>query len=244
MPTSKQIRIAAALLVALTPMLFAQMPTPSPAVPASQLPATPATSLSATPAQQTPKRAIVTYNHGQISVIADNASLNQILLDIAQQTGMKITGAGADERVYGSYGPAAPAKVLALLLDGIGSNILLVQTAEAVPTELILTLRNGGPSPPNPNATGFNDEGPRSPIGRRPPGPPNRFPNNPLNQINNWNNAPQPINPPPTPLPADTTMQQSPNGVKSPQQIYEQLQRMQQPQGTQPQQGAPIPSPQ
>jgi len=229
MPSSKQIRIAATLFVALTPALFAQIPGPAPA---SQLPPNPATSLSAapatTPAQQAPMRAIVTYDRGQMSVTADNASLNQILRDIAQQTGMKITGGVTDERVYGNYGPDAPAKVLALLLNGTGSNMLLVQTSAAVPTELILTPRNGGPTPPNPNAAGNEDDS-RSPIGRRPPGPPNRFPNNPLNQINNGNNNGN--NPPPTPVnprPAGTTTQQSPNGVKTPQQIYDQLQQMQQ----------------
>ena len=189
------------------------------------------------------QRATVTYAGGQISIAAANSSLNQILREIAQQTGMKITGGVTDERVFGNYGPAAPAIVLAQLLNGTGSNMLLVQSATAVPTELILTPRNGGPTPPNPNASGFENENnnARSPIGRRQP-PQGRIGNsNPLNPGNNGNNVPTAIPSPAQPS-AGTTTQQSPNGVKTPQQIYDQLQQMQQQQqpGTPPQ-TAPAP---
>ncbi len=209
----------------------------------SQLPPTPATSLPvappATPGQQPAKRATVSYSAGQVSVTADNSSLNQILYDIAQQTGMKITGGVPDERVYGSYGPAAPAEVLGQLLDGTGSNLLLLQNADAVPTELVLTPRNGGPTPPNPNAAGSDDQDSlRGPNNRRPPFNPGRFPSQGNNNI-----VTTPVSVPPAPPPSTPTTQQSPNGVKTPQQIYDELQRIQQ-QGTQPQQGVPISPPQ
>jgi hypothetical protein len=63
-------------------------------------------------------RAIVSYQQGQLSVIADNSSLNQILGDISRQTGMKIIGGVADQPVYGTYGPGAPAQILVALLEG------------------------------------------------------------------------------------------------------------------------------
>jgi hypothetical protein len=92
----------------------------------------------------------VDYVAGRLSVTASDASLNEILREVSRKIGMKITGGVADERVYGQYGPSTPAAILAELLDGTGSNMLLVSTAHG-PAELILTPRQGGPTPPNPN---------------------------------------------------------------------------------------------
>jgi hypothetical protein len=100
--------------------------------------------------QQAGSIAEVAYAQGQLEITADNSSLNQILREIARKTGMKITGGVVDERVYGKYGPAAPAEILSILLGGTGSNMLLTETAPDVPAELILTPRMGGPTPPNP----------------------------------------------------------------------------------------------
>ena len=134
----------------------------------SNLPATPPTSaaqvgpISATAVQPDAatkaRRAEVTYASGLISVNANNSSLNQILREIARQTGMKITGGVHEERVFGHYGPATPEVILLTLIDGNSTNMLLRQTATNQPRELILTPRNGGPTPPNPNAGGFDDE--------------------------------------------------------------------------------------
>jgi len=99
---------------------------------------------------QTGQMAQVSYNKGLLEIAADNSSLNQILEEIARLTGMKITGGVKDERVYGKYGPSTVAGILASLLDGTGSNMLLRETASNVPTELILTPREGGPTPPQP----------------------------------------------------------------------------------------------
>jgi hypothetical protein len=118
-----------------------------------------------------PRPATVTYAAGLLDVRADNSSLNQILRAIGHLTGMKITGGVMDERVFGNYGPAEPSTILATLLDGTGSNMLLRQSADNSPAELILTPRNGGPTPPNPNAPGFN-EGAEDRPG--PPGRPQR----------------------------------------------------------------------
>jgi hypothetical protein len=147
---------------------------------------------------------------------------------------MKITGGVSDERVFGKYGPADPAQVLAELLDGTASNMILVHREGEAQAELILTPRQGGPTPPNPNAHAFDDRPePResSPIRAAQPEP-----------------APAPVSRPETPsvtpatpaagsTPANPSQPDSPNGVKTPQQIYEQLQRLrtQQQQSTQPQ---------
>ena len=135
---------------------------PQPNTSAATLPATPLTTPQPTtplrPSQLPPNHAQVTFTNGVLSVSANNSSLNQILRQIAADTGMKITGGVNDERVFGNYGPADPAQVLNSLLDGTGSNVLLVQRDDASLAELILTPRNGGPTPPNPNASALNKD--------------------------------------------------------------------------------------
>ena len=102
-------------------------------------------------------RAQINCAGGQLEVKADNSSLNNILRAVSQCTGMKITGGVLDQRVFGNYGPAAPATVLATLLDGTNTNVLLRETAADQPAELILTPRTEGPTPPNPSATAEED---------------------------------------------------------------------------------------
>jgi hypothetical protein len=223
---------AAALLSAQTvPNLTApnSQSKPTAAVPsASTLPPTAPTTeptVPLTPAQQQPKRAQVTVAHGIVSVLADNSSLNQILRQISHDTGIKITGGVVDERVFGQYGPGAPDQILAELLDGTGSNMLLVNHDGGAPKELILTPRQGGPTPPTPNADTSDDKADSQdsqpapeqsqPVGE---GMPDR--NRTVPQIAQ-----------PTPgaqTPEDSSQPDSPNGVKTPQQIYEQLQRLRQ----------------
>lgn len=128
-------------------------------------------------AEPAPHRIAVGYDGGKLSVVATNGSLNEILREIEEKTGIKITGGVADERVFGSYGPAPAAAVLAELLEGTGSNMLLVDDAGGR-SELILTARNGGPTPPNPNAgQSYGNDEPDTGAGRyvppiRPYGPP------------------------------------------------------------------------
>ncbi len=129
--------------------------------PSSALPATPPTqgitaplAAVATPADRPgvrPHPAEVTCANGQLVVRAENSSLNGILRAIARCTGMRISGGVAEQRVFGNYGPAAPATVLATLIDGTGSNMLLRETAADQPAQLILTPRLGGPTPPAPS---------------------------------------------------------------------------------------------
>jgi hypothetical protein len=243
MPCFSPIRFAAVAGLALSASLPAQSPqakSPAPAQATSTLPATPPTTpepppIPLTPSQLPPKRAQITYANGTLSVSADNASLNQILREIAADTGMKITGGVTEERVFGQYGPDDPAQILAELLDGTGSNMILVHSDGNAPAELILTPRQGGPTPPNPNAAAFDNRFERPepreapPVQGMQPEPGSSVP------------APPPVVPPANPGTSNGTSNpsqpDSPNGVKTPQQIYEQLQRMrqQQQQTTQPQ---------
>jgi hypothetical protein len=171
-----------------------------------------------------------------LSISADNCSLNQILRQIATDTGMKITGGVADERVFGEYGPAPPDQILSALLDGTGSNMILVRRDGDALAELILTPRQGGPTPPSPTSAAFNEDRseprPTPPIQIARPAP---EPTNPANEVNPPTNTGAP---PTGTSPADSSQPESPNGVKTPQQIYEQLQRLRQQQQQQQQQQA------
>jgi hypothetical protein len=235
------IRLTVAVSFAFSALLPAQSPSgaqPKPAAIASSAPGLPVAPPTTpppppTPSQLPPHLAQVTYTSGTLSVSADNSSLNQILREISHETGINIVGGVTDERVFGQYGPNPTAQVLAALLDGTGSNMLLVHSDGDTPAQLILTPRHGGPTPPNPNAAALEErsapqntpppaetgEGRHERTGQRVPPPP-------------------PVTPATSESPAaDPGQPDSPNGVKTPQQIYDQLQRLrqQQPQPQTPQ---------
>jgi hypothetical protein len=260
---------------------------------ASGLPATPPTSaaqpgntvapLTATPAKPANRahRADVRYDSGLISINADNSSLNQILREISRQTGMKITGGVREERVFGHYGPAPVPDILATLIDGTETNMVLRQTAASTPEELILTPRSGGVSPPNPNAPGFDDSSSDDDSDARQTAPPSTMTQPPGSHLpetvpaltpnegsvppsipqpaNNVNGSPSNTSPTastlpvtnsvptdaiptpstappaatgivdaPNPPPPGTVDPASPNGVKTPEDIYRQLQQLRQ----------------
>jgi len=192
------------------------------------------------PAKPAVHRAQIVYAQGQLQVVADNSSLNQILRDIAQQTGMKITGGVADQRVFGKYGPGPPAMILATLLDSTDSNMLLRESPAHAPQELILTPRNGGPTPPSPSASAADDQAAGEPSNWQPdstgqpaqalqqsPNP--QTPNDPPGLIRQPGIVPiyGPGAADAVAAPPNANSPQSPNGVLTPQQIYEQMQQLQ-----------------
>jgi hypothetical protein len=187
----------------------------------------------------------VSYTADQLTISASNSSLNQILREVSRLTGIKITGGVAEERVFGDYGPAEPVDVLGKLLDGSGSNILFVSSVDGKAPELVLTPRTGGVTPPNPNASRFDDNAdsddeprqqatpvPQPSESQSQPAQPNPVatPITPAQAAGDANAQPTQTTPPP----ADPS-QQSPNGVKTPQQIYDELMRLRRQQQTQPQ---------
>jgi hypothetical protein len=115
------------------------------------------------------------------------------------------------------------------LLDGTGSNMILVHSDGEALSELILTPRHGGPTPPNPNAAAFNDGSESEDVPRQAVRP---SPNTPLQ--GNPIIPPANAGPPAGAAPTNSSQPDSPNGVKTPQQIYEQLQRMRQQQPSTP----------
>jgi hypothetical protein len=219
-------------------MTFAQSTLPS--TTPTTLPAPILTSTSPIAATRPVHLANVLYAQGQLEITADDSSLAQILREIGRLTGMTITGVVADQRVFGKYGPAAPSDILTSLLQGSGSNMLLLNSASNTPTQLILTPQQGGATPPNPNALGFDGDTSSAPTPQpydpsagqtsRPVYSPGNTPGRPRSGAVQPQNssalstatggdsvpdAPPEDNPP------------SPNGVQTPQQIYQQLRRLQ-----------------
>jgi hypothetical protein len=227
MPSVLPIRFAAVLGFALSALASAQISPPTQAKSTTPVQTSPPTPVTAAPAippiplQLPPRHAEVSYASGTLSVSASNSSLNQILREISRVTGIKISGGVTDERVFGQYGPGVPAQILASLLDGTGSNMLLLHTDNSTPGELILTPRLAGPTPPNPNATSQDDEPEyHNPSNVEEPSTP---------QAAEGNSSPgMPPGPHPPAAGADPSQPGSPNGAKTPEQIYDQLQHMRQ----------------
>ena len=100
--------------------------------------------------------ATVTSNNNELTVKAENSSLSQILHQVSSATGMKLDGLGGDERVFGSFGPAAPREVITALLDGTSYNVMMVgDLPNGAPRQLLLTRKSsGGASPSTASANG------------------------------------------------------------------------------------------
>jgi len=94
------------------------------------------------PANAQAKPASVGWNGRQLSVAATNSSLKQVLQQISSATGVKVEGAGGDERIYGSYGPGSAREVLSELLEGSAYNVLMIgDQGEGTPRELVLSSK-------------------------------------------------------------------------------------------------------
>ena len=210
--------------------------------------------VAGTPAPNTQEHhSSVLYADGLLTVTANDVSLNHLVGEIARHTGIKVNGTVRNDRVFGTYGPAAPGVVLTSLLDGTGTNVLLVKDSEGTPSELILTPRQGAPTPPAPNAADNSpdeetDPGqPGAPALRNPrPYLPAARQSTPITlgqdlhppaSLPTTNNSSSQtivfpaINATSTPATATTssdTTQEKPGGVRTPQQIFEQLQRLRQ----------------
>jgi hypothetical protein len=209
---------------------------------AQQLPQIPPTIAAPEPLLPAPKAvpklrhpAQVDYTPGSLKITANNSSLNQILGQISKATGLKIMGGVTDERVFGTYGPADIASVLTRLLDGFPINVLLRENGQRQPTELILTPRRANALPVAPSARvqakpDTEDRPPQlAPHLDRPSEAFDGSDESGPEEAPAVSTLPPELGPPERgePSPEPTTTQQSPNGVKTPQEIYEQLIQLQ-----------------
>jgi hypothetical protein len=97
--------------------------------------------------QEPAKPAHVKADNDELFVQAENSNLSQILKDISSATGMKLEGFTQDGRVFGNYGPGPAREILGQLLEGTGYNVLMVGgTQKSVPRQLVLTPRDSAHS--------------------------------------------------------------------------------------------------
>ena len=171
----------------------------------------------------------VAWDGVSLSVDAGGDSLRNIMLQVVRATGMKVTGGVPDERVFGSYGPGPVQGVLGSLFNGLNVNMMLVNSSAAKPKELVLTARLGGPTPPSPAQPLDAQDLPTAEV--RQPGPglsPGSF--GPAQPGDQTAGVPPPVGANSTgrPAAADVSGQpQSPNGVRTPEQIFDELRRRQ-----------------
>jgi hypothetical protein len=204
---------------------------PAAAQPAQEAPAAPstpagpttpvATDVAPSLLQQPAKEAKIVFDNNRLSIHAENSSLAGILRQVASTSGMKVEGLGGDERVFGTFGPGAPRDVIADLLNGTAYNVALIGDLDnGAPRELILSPATHGAAAPAPSPQANSDDANDQESQDVPPTPPPDVPQPPTTQT------------PGTP------------GVRTPQQLFEQLQRMRQGQGQGQQQPVQQDSPQ
>jgi len=158
-------------------------------------------------------------SHG-LFIQASNSSLDQILNDISLKTGAKVEGMGADERVFGTYGPGPARDVLTELLDGSGYNLLLVgDLGQGTPRRIVLSGRPAGTAQPSGQSTPSDNEAEQEAPEAPPTGP--------------YSQPDIPGSIPPPPVPArspQTMMQERQQQMQQQQQMDQQRQQQQQPQ--------------
>jgi len=185
--------------------------TPQPVAP--QPVPTRAPSLLDQPAQA----AKITVENGSLGIQAENSSLGQILQDLSSRTGMTIEGPVKEQRIFGTYGPGNPRDILSVLLADSGYNVMMVgSTKDGAPRELVLTQRAAGPVG-NTAQTAYR---------------PNMQQNQEEDDADDaqQNQNPPDLNPP-QPQPGAVPPQNpatAPNGVKTPQQMLQELQQLRQ----------------
>jgi hypothetical protein len=116
---------------------------PQPAQP--QVPAGPLAPLNLDEIPASPPQ--VSYANGQLTIVAQNSTLNDILRAVHQQTGAVVeTPGSANERVMTHLGPGPARDVLAALLNGSHFDYVMLGSAEnpTAVAHVILTAKSGG----------------------------------------------------------------------------------------------------
>ena len=183
--------------------------------------AQPAPELPHWPVNDSPAKPTVIWDSQGLKIDASNASLHQILNDVSTATGTKVEGFGADERVFGEYGPGQARDILSQLLHGSGYNVLMIgDQGEGTPRQIVLSPRKAGgttASANHPSQDAQDDDVPEQPeVEEQPPQPP---------LING-----RPPMPPRGPQGAPRTPQQVLQELQQRQQEMQQQQQQQQPQ--------------
>jgi hypothetical protein len=196
------------------------------------------------PVQQMPLDAIatvppqVTYENNQLTIVAPNSTLADILRAVRKQTGADIEVPAAPERVVTHLGPGPAREIVAELLNGSRFNYVLLGSPsdQSALTRVVLVAKSG-PQEVTPNPVAAGSAPPPNPAAGQPepePAPEAEAEAEAADDNSNAddNNADQ------QPAEAEQTQPaEQQNGVKTPQQMLQEMQQRQmqlQQQGVQP----------
>jgi hypothetical protein len=182
--------------------------------------------------QQPPTPPQVSYLNGQLTIDSKNATLLQVLSSVQSQTGASVDippGAGS-ERVVARLGPGTPRDVLASLLNGSKFNYVILGEPNAGGVQKVILMAKTAPAGGTSavNATQDNYHPPIQPQAVEPPE--DEYPQNEPDVEN------QPVPGQPGIPGGEQGVPEGPNpglnqaqpGVRTPEQMLQDLQRMQQ----------------
>jgi hypothetical protein len=188
-----------------------------------------------TPEQMAPMAPQVTYQNGQLSILAQNSTLGSILSAVRARTGahIDVPPDAANDRVAAQLGPGNPRDILASLLEGSRFDYIVLgsPTNPDALSQVILTPHAGSggatatASMPQPGGNVQPGMPPR-PAGDEEEGAEVQTQPEPQEQPQPV--VAQPAMPNPGAAPQAPGQQQNPNQVKTPEQLLLELQRMQQ----------------
>ncbi len=201
----------------------------------------PPTPAPLTPEQMPPTTPRVTYRSGLLTIDAQNSTLSQVLRAVQAQTGasVEMPSSAATERVTMQVGPGRPRDVVNTLLNGSKFNYIILGMIDnpGGVQKVILTSRQNAPATVNTaqNALGqANQPPPDEPEDEEMQGPGAEADNPPDTRQATPMPVPGRFRPGqfPAPQPPDTSPAPDngnpPNGGKTPEQLLQELQNMQQ----------------
>ncbi len=104
--------------------------------------------IALTPSQMPPSPPRITYAGGKLTVVTNNAVLDDVVAGIGKAIGANVQGIQpqASERVFGQFGPAVPSQVIDTLLTGSQYDFVLVGSAGNFGSvrEIILSRKSTG----------------------------------------------------------------------------------------------------
>jgi len=205
------------------------------------------------PVQQIPLDSIapvppqVSYQNSQLTIVAPNSTLGDILRAVRKQTGAEIEIPSAPERVVTHLGPGPAREVVAELLNGSRFNYVLLGSPanDALLTRVVLVAKTGSDTVSPPSGPTIAEQ---QQLGIVPPGNPVSSAQEPAPDANDAEATEENTDENADQAAAEAEQQQQPApdqpGVKTPQEMLQEMQQrqlllqQQQPQGQ-----PPIPAP-
>jgi hypothetical protein len=182
------------------------------------------------PAELPPAAPQVTYGDRELTIVAENSTLADVLNAVRRATRsvIDVPAAASRERVFVRIGPAAPSAVLTKLLEGSNYDYLILSANDdpgSVQRVVLTTRRSEGAANPVAASVAPTQTPPRDDDAA--PEEPAQVESAPEEQNNVPDSGAQEGQQPEPPTQAEPQAPPN-NGVKTPEQLLEELRRMQQ----------------